>query len=124
MLVALGARLAIAVDVEVGGPEHGVRQAADRDVRRLAGVARERSADRLAGGEVDQAILTPPLRRFLERCHEVADRGAYAEGLALMNLVLAYGLHTAVFALGVRVPAYELEAPVVKVVEPKSAGEA
>jgi regulator of sigma E protease len=40
----------------------------------------------------------------------------------LMNLVLAYGLHTAVFALGVRVPAYELEAPVVKVVEPKSAG--
>ena len=38
----------------------------------------------------------------------------------LMNVLLALVLHTAVFAVGVRVPAYELEAPVVKVVEEKS----
>ena len=37
-----------------------------------------------------------------------------------MNLVLALLLHTAVFALGVRVPAYELEPPVVRVVDPHS----
>ena len=40
----------------------------------------------------------------------------------LMNVLLALVLHTAVFAIGVRVPAYELEAPVVKVVEEKSPG--
>jgi regulator of sigma E protease len=40
----------------------------------------------------------------------------------LMNILLALVLHTAVFAIGVRVPAYELEAPVVKVVEEKSPG--
>jgi regulator of sigma E protease len=39
-----------------------------------------------------------------------------------MNVLLALVLHTAVFAIGVRVPAYELEAPVVKVVEEKSPG--
>jgi regulator of sigma E protease len=39
-----------------------------------------------------------------------------------MNLVLAFLLHAAVFAIGVRVPAYELEAPVVRIVEPGSAG--
>jgi len=37
-----------------------------------------------------------------------------------MNLVLALLLHTAVFALGVRVPAYELQPPVVRVVDPSS----
>jgi regulator of sigma E protease len=42
----------------------------------------------------------------------------------LMNLVLALLLHTAVFALGAQVPAYELEPPVVKVVEPGSPGAA
>ncbi|MFN2384982.1 MAG: RIP metalloprotease RseP [Thermoanaerobaculia bacterium] len=41
-----------------------------------------------------------------------------------MNLLLAWVLHAAVFAVGVRVPAYEREAPVVKVVEKESAGEA
>ena len=41
-----------------------------------------------------------------------------------MNILLAWLLHTAVFALGVRVPAYEREAPVIKVVEKGSAGEA
>jgi len=40
-----------------------------------------------------------------------------------MNLVLALLLHSAVFALGIRVPAYELEPPVVRVVEPGSPGE-
>jgi regulator of sigma E protease len=38
-----------------------------------------------------------------------------------MNLVLALLLHTAVFAIGVRVPAYELAPAVVGVVEPGSA---
>jgi len=40
-----------------------------------------------------------------------------------MNFVLAMVLHTAVFALGVKVPAYELQPAVVKIVEPKSAGD-
>ena len=39
-----------------------------------------------------------------------------------MNLVLALLLHTAVFALGVRVPAYELQPAVIRVVEDKSPG--
>lgn len=39
-----------------------------------------------------------------------------------MNLVLALLLHTAVFAVGVEVPEYELKAPVVRVVDPKGAG--
>jgi len=42
----------------------------------------------------------------------------------VMNGVLALLLHTAVFAVGTRVPAYELEPPVVRVVEPGSPGEA
>jgi regulator of sigma E protease len=41
-----------------------------------------------------------------------------------MNLVLALVLHSAVFAVGVRVPAYELQPPVVRVVEPGSPGAA
>ncbi len=40
----------------------------------------------------------------------------------VMNLALAVFLHTAVFAVGARVPAYELEPPVVRVVEPDSPG--
>ncbi len=39
-----------------------------------------------------------------------------------MNLVLALLLHTAVFALGVRVPAYELQPAIIRVVEPNSPG--
>jgi regulator of sigma E protease len=39
-----------------------------------------------------------------------------------MNILLALALHTAVFAIGVSVPAYELEPPVVKIVEDKSPG--
>jgi hypothetical protein len=41
-------------------------------------------------------ILIPPLRRFLELCYEVADRGDFVEGLVLTNLVLegmAYPLY-------------------------------
>jgi len=33
-------------------------------------------------------IVVPPLRRFLDRCYEVADTGTFVEGLVLMNLVL------------------------------------
>jgi regulator of sigma E protease len=40
----------------------------------------------------------------------------------VMNLALAVVLHTTVFAVGTRVPAYELEPPVVRVVEPDSPG--
>ena len=42
----------------------------------------------------------------------------------VMNVVLALVLHAAVFALGVRVPAYQLQPPVVRVVEPGSPGAA
>jgi regulator of sigma E protease len=42
----------------------------------------------------------------------------------VMNFVLAILLHTAVFAIGVGVPAYELQPPIVKVVEEKSPGAA
>ncbi len=41
-----------------------------------------------------------------------------------MNFVLAILLHTAVFVVGVRVPAYELDRPVIRVVEPESPGAA
>jgi regulator of sigma E protease len=40
----------------------------------------------------------------------------------VMNLALAVVLHTAVFAVGTRVPAYELEPPVIRVVEADSPG--
>ena len=40
----------------------------------------------------------------------------------VMNLALALVLHSTVFAVGTRVPAYELEPPVVRVVEPDSPG--
>jgi regulator of sigma E protease len=41
-----------------------------------------------------------------------------------MNFALAIFLHTAVFVVGVKVPAYELERPVIRVVEPDSPGAA
>jgi regulator of sigma E protease len=41
----------------------------------------------------------------------------------VMNVLLAWVLHSAVFALGARVPAYELQPPVVRVVQPGSPGE-
>jgi regulator of sigma E protease len=41
-----------------------------------------------------------------------------------MNFVLAIVLHTAVFVVGVKVPAYELQMPVIQVVEPDSPGAA
>jgi hypothetical protein len=34
------------------------------------------------------AILTPPLRRFIDRCYEVADGGSFVDAMVLMNLVL------------------------------------
>jgi len=46
-----------------------------------------------AGGD---DILIPPLRKFIELCYEVADRGAFVDGLVLTNLVLegmAYPLY-------------------------------
>jgi regulator of sigma E protease len=41
----------------------------------------------------------------------------------VMNVLLAWFLHSAVFAIGTRVPAYELEPPIVRVVQPGSPGE-
>ena len=43
-----------------------------------------------------EAILIPPLRRFLDRAYEVADGGSFIEGMILINLVLegmAYPLY-------------------------------
>lgn len=42
----------------------------------------------LPPGQIDSAILIPPLRRFLERCYEVADNHSFIEGLTLINLLL------------------------------------
>jgi hypothetical protein len=62
-------------------------------------LARSDQARALCGlppGVVDDAILTPPLRRFLDHCYEVADRGHFLHGLTLTNLLLegmAYPLY-------------------------------
>ena len=62
-------------------------------------LGRSDQARQLAGqptGVVDPAILTPPLRRFIDHCYEVADRGHFLEGLTLTNLLLegmAYPLY-------------------------------
>jgi hypothetical protein len=47
--------------------------------------------------DAEQAILIPPLRRFVDRCYEVADAGSFIEAMVLMNLVLegmAYPLYS------------------------------
>lgn len=46
--------------------------------------------------EISEALLIPPLQRFLERCYEVVDQQDFVQGLALMNLVfegMAYPLY-------------------------------
>lgn len=58
-----------------------------------------RAAAGLSGrpdGGLDEAILIPPLVRFIERCYEVADAGSFIESMTLVNLVLegmAYPLY-------------------------------
>lgn len=47
-----------------------------------------RIAAGLSPTEGTDAILIPPLKRFLSQCYEVADGGSFIEGLTLMNLVL------------------------------------
>jgi hypothetical protein len=50
----------------------------------------------LPPGSVETAILTPPLRRFIDRCYEIADGGSFTEGLTMVNLLLegmAYPLY-------------------------------
>jgi len=45
---------------------------------------------------VSDEIMTPPLRRFIDHCNEIVDRGDFVEGLTLMNLVfegMAYPLY-------------------------------
>ncbi len=42
----------------------------------------------LSPDDASQAILIPPLRRFMDRCYEVADGGSFVEAMVLMNLVL------------------------------------
>lgn len=42
------------------------------------------------------SIMSPPLKRFIEHCYEVTDRGEFIEGLTLMNLIfegMAYPLY-------------------------------
>ena len=54
------------------------------------------SAAASARADAEAAILIPPLRRFIDRCYEVADAGSFVEALVLMNLVLegmAYPLY-------------------------------
>lgn len=49
-----------------------------------------------AGADLTGTILIPPLRRFMERCYEVADGGSFVDGMVLTNLVLegmAYPLY-------------------------------
>jgi hypothetical protein len=59
--------------------------------------ARRLAASIAASGARGAAdILIPPLRKFLDLCYEVADRGDFVEGLVLTNLVLegmAYPLY-------------------------------
>lgn len=45
-------------------------------------------AEGVETAEATEAILIPPLRRFMERCYEVADGGSFIEAMVLMNLVL------------------------------------
>jgi hypothetical protein len=58
--------------------------------------ARRLEASTAAWGTRAADILIPPLRKFLDLCYEVADRGDFVEGLVLTNLVLegmAYPLY-------------------------------
>lgn len=62
--------------------------------------ARLAQAEDLAGvprGQSAEAILIPPLRRFIDRCYEVADAGQFVDAMVLTNLVLegmAYPLYS------------------------------
>lgn len=50
----------------------------------------------IADPQVSEAIMIPPLRRFLDHCYEVVDRGNFVEGMTIMNLVfegMAYPLY-------------------------------
>jgi hypothetical protein len=53
---------------------------------------RRLAAASTAGGvreeDACEAILIPPLRRFMDRCYEVTDGGSFIEAMVLMNLVL------------------------------------
>lgn len=50
--------------------------------------AQARAAAGLPPTQGLEGILIPPLKRFLDHCYEVADRGSFIEGLTLINLVL------------------------------------
>src|SRR5260370_3021977 len=39
-------------------------------------------------GDARDAILIPPLQRFIDRCYEVADGGSFIDPMVLMNLAL------------------------------------
>lgn len=55
-----------------------------------------RAAAGMGAAEALDALLIPPLRTFLDRCYEVADRGEFIEAMTLMNLLLegmAYPLY-------------------------------
>jgi hypothetical protein len=62
-------------------------------LRRLTAASAAAGVDHTAA---TTAILSPPLRSFIDRCYEVADGGSFVDGMVLMNLVLegmAYPLY-------------------------------
>ena len=42
----------------------------------------------VASNDAREAILIPSLRRFLDKCYEVADGGSFIDAMVMMNLVL------------------------------------
>src|SRR5260370_8707011 len=44
-------------------------------------------------GDARDAIMIPPLQRFIDRCYEVADGGSFIDAMVLMKLVLEWMAH-------------------------------
>lgn len=63
-------------------------------------------------GDARDAILIPPLQRFIDRCYEVADGGSFIDAMVLMNLVLEGMAH----------PVYSYEERYWKPIDPYLAG--
>ena len=77
---------------------------------------------RVIGLGPDESTLAEGTSKETHAVGKRWQRGLILVAGPLMNLLLALALHTAVFAIGVSVPAYELEPPVVKIVEARSPG--
>jgi regulator of sigma E protease len=77
---------------------------------------------RVVGLGPDESTVTEGTSRDAAPVGKRWQRGLILLAGPGMNGVLALALHTAVFAIGVRVPAYQLEPPVVQVVQKDSPG--